>query len=202
MNVLEFLFPGSFSGDASAAIACNEWKVDPILSHSFVPMRGAFGPNGRWWMRPPDLLTIKRWRKPITLVTECPRTYDNPTCVDFLLEGFVLEGFVLICMIFSKICVYLGLLMSFRTWRKQERRNQRRRGSVGWVGSQYSKTDFRHRGDRGETRQQWTDIVCRLVRTISSFPTSRQRVLQYNRTVQWTMNKYIVTSTGVLSVLV
>lgn len=61
----EFLFPGNLTGPASAAIACNEWNVLPILSHSLVPMFGAEGPRGRWRMRPPDLLTMNRWRNPM-----------------------------------------------------------------------------------------------------------------------------------------
>lgn len=61
----EFLFPGNFTGLASAAMACNEWNVEPIRSHSLVPIRGALGPRGRWRIRPPDLFTMKRWRKPI-----------------------------------------------------------------------------------------------------------------------------------------
>ena len=61
----EFLFPGNFTGLASAAMAWREWKVEPIRSHSLVPIRGAAGPRGRWRMSPPDWLTMKRCRKPI-----------------------------------------------------------------------------------------------------------------------------------------
>lgn len=44
----EFLFCGfNLMGDASAAIACNEWNVDPIRSHSLVPILGAFELNAR-----------------------------------------------------------------------------------------------------------------------------------------------------------
>ena len=60
-----FLLFGSLTGLASAAMACKEWKVDPMRSHSFVPIWGAAGDSDRWRMSPPDLLTMKRWRKPI-----------------------------------------------------------------------------------------------------------------------------------------
>lgn len=41
-------FPfGNRTGDASAAIACNEWKVDPIRNHSLVPSVGARLLRGR-----------------------------------------------------------------------------------------------------------------------------------------------------------
>jgi hypothetical protein len=60
-----FLFPGNRTGPASAAIACSEWKVLPIRSHSFVPMLGALGPSGRCRISPPDLFTMKRWRNPM-----------------------------------------------------------------------------------------------------------------------------------------
>ena len=65
MNSHEFLFPGSFTGLASAAMAWSEWNVDPIRSQSFVLILGAAGPRGRWRMSPPDLLTMNRCRKPI-----------------------------------------------------------------------------------------------------------------------------------------
>ena len=60
----EFLFPGNRTGLASAAIACNEWNVDPIRNHSLVSILGALGPSGRCRMSPPALLTMKRWRNP------------------------------------------------------------------------------------------------------------------------------------------
>ena len=62
-----FLLPGNRTGPASAAMAWRLWKVEPIRSQSFVPIFGAFGPNERWWMRPPDLLTMKRWSGAILL---------------------------------------------------------------------------------------------------------------------------------------
>jgi len=54
------------TGLASVAMACREWKVDPIRSQSFVPIVGARVPRARWWIRPPDLFTIKRCRYPIS----------------------------------------------------------------------------------------------------------------------------------------
>lgn len=47
-----FLFPGNLTGLASAAIACNEWNVEPIRNQSLVLILGADGPKGRWRMRP------------------------------------------------------------------------------------------------------------------------------------------------------
>jgi hypothetical protein len=40
LNSLEFLLPLSFTGDASAAIACNEWNVDPMRNQSLVESFG------------------------------------------------------------------------------------------------------------------------------------------------------------------
>ena len=59
------MFPGSLSGLASAQMAWSEWNVEPIRSHSFVPIRGAVGPRGRWRMSPPALFTMKRCRNPM-----------------------------------------------------------------------------------------------------------------------------------------
>ena len=42
-----FLLPGNRTGLASAAMAWRLWKVEPIRSHSLVPICGAFGPSGR-----------------------------------------------------------------------------------------------------------------------------------------------------------
>ena len=67
-NSPEFLFPGNFTGDASAAMAYNEWNVEPIRSQSFVPILGALGPNERCRIRPPDLFTTNRCKNPILKV--------------------------------------------------------------------------------------------------------------------------------------
>jgi hypothetical protein len=61
---VEFLLFGSLTGLASAAMACKEWNVDPMRSHSLVPIWGAAGESDRCSMRPPDLLTMNRCRKP------------------------------------------------------------------------------------------------------------------------------------------
>ena len=66
--LLHSFFPfGKRTGHASVAIACRLWKVDPIRSHSLVPILGAFAERGRCNISPPLLFTMKRCRKPIVL---------------------------------------------------------------------------------------------------------------------------------------
>ena len=97
-----FLLFSNRIGLASAAMACKEWKVDPIRSHSFVPILGVRGcccvwwwwfwrgfccwlieededddvTNGRCKINPPDLLTMNKCKKTM-MVLDAGRTKEK-----------------------------------------------------------------------------------------------------------------------------
>ena len=67
-HVRESTPDAAFTGLASVAMACREWNVDPMRSQSLVPMEGVRDQKAQWWMRPPDLFTMKRCRNPIGIL--------------------------------------------------------------------------------------------------------------------------------------
>jgi len=53
---------GDWRGEAWEAMACREWKVDPMRRESFVFRGGEEGEKEVEYIKPPDLFTMKRWR--------------------------------------------------------------------------------------------------------------------------------------------
>jgi hypothetical protein len=62
---VELVFDGEGVGEAWEAMACKEWKVEPILRQSLVFSGGEVGEKDVEYINPPDLFTMNRWRNVI-----------------------------------------------------------------------------------------------------------------------------------------